>query len=195
MSHTSIRSFTHSYEYLFEYHSFDEVRELNRRLKYFRYFRAYGGFANDGDSLDAAIRYDSSEDLLCVLSELGIKTNSYTVDPTRLPIPGIWGRSELRKYPPSIIEGTKWIEQPWDTNIFGYPANVWGERDRIIIRPVGRAHCDISEAQVVWAESIEKYLIKLSDRIIDPPRKVDHYLCAANYPELGSEQASSSNGG
>lgn len=41
-------------QYLFEEHPETELRAWARRLKLFRFFRAFGGHANDGDSLDVA---------------------------------------------------------------------------------------------------------------------------------------------
>lgn len=44
--------------YLFESHSEATFRNWAQRLKLFRFFRAHGGHANDGDSLDVSFRYD-----------------------------------------------------------------------------------------------------------------------------------------
>ena len=170
--------------YLFERHSFDEIHSWNRRLQCFRYFRALGGHANDEDSLDVAIRYQGVDDLLQVLGQLGISPVIHSRAPARPEYGVSYTADEFSKFP-SIIGGTQWIQQPGHTHLFGEPVFIWCEKDRIMISPE-KSTLDIVESNVAAAEAIEPHLAKLRDRIIDPPRQSDHYLCAANYPELGS---------
>ncbi len=105
-------------KYLFERHSVDEVRAWNRRLRFFRYFRAYGGHANDSDSLDVAISYHGEQDLLAVLESVGIRPRRFTEAPPQ-PKTGVSYPSEEFVKFPDIVEGTHWIEQPGEAEIFG----------------------------------------------------------------------------
>lgn len=179
------------WQYLFERHSIDEVRSWNRRLQYFRYFRAYGGHANDEDSLDVAIRYHDSDDLLSVLSQLEIYPTIHSEAPPQPEFGVLYTPDDFNKFP-SIVEGTRWIEQPGHTRLFGEPVFVWCKKDRIMISPAQNS-LDVCESTVVAAEVIEPHLTKLRDRIFDPPRDTDHYLCEANYPNLKSGQGATPN--
>ena len=60
-------------QYLFEEHDEKKLRKWSRRLKFFRFFRALGGHANDGDSLDVAFAYVEPAQLDTFLAGLGIK--------------------------------------------------------------------------------------------------------------------------
>ena len=176
------------WQYLFECHSVEEVRDWNRRLKYFRYFRAYGGHANDFDSLDAAIRYDGVDDLMFVMGELGIKLTKHSSAPPDLEFGVTYTLEDLIAHP-SIIDGTQWIEQPGNTQIFGHSVFVWCDEVRIKIHPKltisskTRTY-EVDESIVAIAESLERHLAPFSDRMIDPPEDSMNYLCAANYPIL-----------
>ncbi len=172
--------------YFFERHSIDEVRSWNQRLKYFRYFRAYGGHANDRDSLDVAIAHRGGKDLLAVLEQLGIRPKSYSSAPPQ-PERGVsYPHTEFEKFP-SLIPDTRWIEQPGHTEIAGLPVFVWCYDDRIMISPKNESW-DIDDSIVRAAEAIEPHLTGLADRIIDPPKDTEHYLCVANHPKPSSEQ-------
>lgn len=168
--------------YFFERHSIEEVRSWNQRLKYFRYFRAYGGHANDRDSLDVAIAHRGGEDLLSILGQLGIHPTRYSSAPPQPEVGVSYPSTEFDKFP-SLISGTRWIEQPGHTEIAGLPVFVWCHDDRIMINPKIDSW-DIDDSTVVAAEAIESHLNRFADRIIDPPRDTDHYLCVAKHPEL-----------
>ena len=53
--------------YLFERHNEEEIRRWVSSLSYFRFCRAYGGHANDGDHFLAAFRYRDEADFLLLL--------------------------------------------------------------------------------------------------------------------------------
>ena len=177
--------------YFFERHSIDEVRSWNQRLNYFRYFRAYGGHANDRDSLDVAIAHQGGGDLLTVLEQLGIHPKRYSLAPPQ-PEAGVsYPHTEFEKFP-SLIPNTRWIEQPGHTVIAGLPVFVWCHDDRIMISPKNESY-DIGDSIVRAAEEIELHLTGLADRIIDPPKDTEHYLCVAKHPKLSSEQDAAGN--
>lgn len=170
------------HQYLFERHSVDEVRSWNRRLRFFRYFRAFGGHTNDSDSLDVALRYSGQQDLLTALGKLGIHPRRFTKTPPQ-PKTGVSYPSEEFEKFPSIVEGTRWVEQPGHTEIFGAPVFIWCHKERIMISLTNDSW-DIDESTVRAAESIEPYITTMSGSIIDPPWSTDHYLCGANHPIL-----------
>jgi len=60
-------------EYLFRTHSESVLSDWARRLKVFRFCRANGGHANDGDALVAMYRYESEEQLAQFLARIGLE--------------------------------------------------------------------------------------------------------------------------
>lgn len=48
-------------EYMFRYHSKETLQNWASKLKYFRFVRAYGGHANDGDTLLLKIQFDNDK--------------------------------------------------------------------------------------------------------------------------------------
>jgi hypothetical protein len=59
-------------DYLYRSHSEAELADWARRLDHFRFCRAIGGHANDGDALLVALRYSSAADLESLWRELGV---------------------------------------------------------------------------------------------------------------------------
>lgn len=56
--------------YLYERHSQEELHAWARRLRYFRFVRALGGHANDGDRLLLALRHDGPADAAVLCTQL-----------------------------------------------------------------------------------------------------------------------------
>jgi hypothetical protein len=61
----------HWEQYMYRSHSLAELSEFALRLKCFRFCRAIGGHANDGDQLVAVLRFSDAEDLSLLWHELG----------------------------------------------------------------------------------------------------------------------------
>jgi hypothetical protein len=59
-------------QYLFRNHNEVQLGDWARRLKHFRFCRAIGGHANDGDQLLLALRHAGTTDLDKLGSELGV---------------------------------------------------------------------------------------------------------------------------
>jgi len=174
--------------YLFERHTISEIRSWYGRLQYFRYFRAYGGHANDGDSLDFAIKYRNENELLQILSRLSLKIDRFDKEPER-PISGkSYTLKEFERFP-SIIPSTKWIKQPGRCTIHGNEAFVWATDDRIIVS-AGNGHYEVTDDTVERAVRIEHSLDlkEFKNWFIDPPKDTLHYISPANHPNEFSEQ-------
>jgi hypothetical protein len=166
--------------YLFETHPEDTLRSWARRLRFFRFFRAYGGHANDGDSLDVVYRYDSLQTLESFLGELGVPLVKYTEHPPR-PERGVsYSGEELATFA-SLIAGTKWVRQPGSSVISGQKVFIWCEDDLVKIS-VGEAY-QVTEEDVVSAEVIERLLLRSCLERVDPPFDTEHYVCPKYYPE------------
>lgn len=73
-------------QYLHRNHTQDELSEWARRLSYFRFCRAIGGHANDGDELVLALGYSGAADLDALKRALG---GSSPPSPSIVQIAGI----------------------------------------------------------------------------------------------------------
>jgi hypothetical protein len=171
-------------QYLFERHDEAELRNWARRLCLFRFFRAFGGHVNDGDSLDCAFRYHSIRDLELFFSLVGIEPVRFNLKPLQ-PEPGVPYPGNIFDTFPSLIPGTEWIKQPGHCEIGGNKAFVWCHADKIVVSATGGSH-DVSEAAVENAERLEEVLKIVPLRLQDPPRDTNHYICPKYYPSYFS---------
>jgi hypothetical protein len=166
-------------QYLFEAHPEATLGSWARRLRLFRFFRAYGGHANDGDSLDVAYRYGSLQELESFLSELGIPLVKYTEHPPRPEREVSYSSEELATFP-SLIAGTEWVRQPGPSVISGQKVFIWCEGGLVKIS-VGKTY-QVTEEDVVSAEAVERLLLGSRLERVDPPLDTDHYVCPKYYP-------------
>lgn len=169
-------------QYLYEQHSESELKEWASRLQFFRYFRAYGGHANDGDSLDIAFKYESTEELINLLGRLGIEPTIYAEKPDQ-PVPGTRYTHEEYISFPSLIRETEWIKQPghceiWDVRVF-----IWCENGLINISASPGSYVVTTE-HVGSAEKLEKKLGDLKGFFVDPPKDTKHYVCPKYHPSI-----------
>lgn len=167
-------------QYLFEQHSEAELRSWAQRLKFFRFFRAFGGHANDGDSLDAAFAYETTSQLESCLKDLGVEIVKFDSQP---PQPELWVSyrgDEFSRFP-SLVSGTTWMQQPGRCKIMDVDAFVWCGADRIKIS-VSEGYA-VTEKNVMDAEKIETALARLALERIDPPRDTKNCICPKYYPD------------
>jgi hypothetical protein len=167
-------------QYLFKSHSEDTLRNWAKRLSLFRFFRAYGGHANDGDSLDVAYRYGNLGELEEFLRSLGVNVVIYRERPPQ-PEPGkAYPGDEFAKFP-SLIPGTEWVRQPGHCTIAGQKVFIWCENDLVKIS-IGERY-EVTEDDVAAAEEVEKKLSATSLERVDPPFDTNHYICPKYYPD------------
>jgi hypothetical protein len=165
--------------WLFETHSEVTLRAWARRLHLFRFCRAYGGQANDGDSLQVVYSYQQFEELDKFLGHLGIKLATFDEQPPQSKEGVLYSVEDFARIP-SLIPGTQWIEQPGYCSVAGQKALIWCEQDSIRIS-VGEGY-RVTEFEVQAAEQIENALVGVSLARVDPP--VDHKrcICPKYYP-------------
>ncbi|MGC9462144.1 hypothetical protein, partial [Vibrio genomosp. F10] len=171
--------------YLFAEHSESELKDWASRLQFFRYRRAYGGHANDGDSLDVALKYDSTKMLVDILRYLGIEPTVYS-DKPKQPTPSTSYTYEEYCSFPSLISGTKWVEQPSYCNIDGIKVHISCEREIIKISLNHQDKYTVTTEDIECAEKLERKLGELKQHIVDPPRDIKHYVCPKYYPDIFS---------
>lgn len=168
--------------YMYEPHSERELKEWASRLHYFRYFRAYGGHANDADSLDIALQYESTQELINLLRSLGIEPTVYSQEPDQ-PISGAGCTADAYSSHPCLIRGTQWIKQPGHCEIWGVPVFIWCDSGRITISASPGSYI-VTADHVEAAALLEKKLCALTRFIVDPPKDTKHYLCPKYHPSF-----------
>lgn len=169
-------------QYLFREHSEAELREWATRLRLFRYFRAYGGHANDADSLDVAFRYDGHAELMSLLERLGLRVRVFHDKPPQ-PVPGQqYSAQELSAFP-SLVSGTRWIEQPGHCTIFGKAVFIWCSTSAVKLS-ASAGSWTVTEDHVRAAEALEQEFAHRGPfEVVDPPADTEHYVCPKYYPE------------
>ena len=166
--------------YLLQSHSEDTLRSWANRLSFFRFFRAYGGHANDGDSLDVAFRYRDIEQLRSFLATLGVSLVEYEDMPPQ-PEPGVsYPGDEFAKFP-SLIPNTKWVQQPGHSIVADNRVFIWCGQDTVKIS-ISDGYW-VTEKNVVSAEAVERALGASNLERIDPPANTRNYICPQHYPE------------
>ena len=86
------------HDWFFRTHNPAELKEWTSRMRFFRFHRAIGGHANDGDTLRCALRVESEADLAELTGKLGIALQEL---PSNEPQPVLGQRysaSEMRKF-------------------------------------------------------------------------------------------------
>lgn len=167
-------------QYLFERHPETTLRAWAGKLHFFRFFRAYGGHANDGDSLDAAFAYKEADQLESFFAHLGIELVKFDVKPPQ-PELGVSYRGTVMTRFPSLIAGTTWIKQAGHCEIAGVKVFIWCDADKIKISIADQY--EVSEKNVADAEKVETVLAQVTLERIDPPHDTHNYICPKYYPD------------
>jgi len=152
----------------------------------FRFFRAYGGHANDADRLCLALKYESVDALLALLASIGVFPTRHNSKPDQ-PIPGKPYRGDEFFAFPSLISGTEWIEQPGHCHVFGVPVFI-NCANGLVNVSVGHGGWAVTETHVKWAEELEAHLGVVENFLVDPPRDSRHCICPKYYPDYFCDQ-------
>ena len=166
-------------QYLFEAHPEAELRAWAGRLHLFRFCRAYGGHANDGDSLDVAYRYHDWAQARGFFDALEIKLVVHAACPLQ-PVPGQSSRGDVFAQFVSLIPGTEWIEQPGHCEVAGQQVFAWCGRDQIKLSVA--SGYEVTEANVAATAIIEQALLQTSIERVNPPTDNVHCICPKYYP-------------
>lgn len=167
------------HQHLFASHSRRTLRAWAKRLRLFRFVRAVGGHANDGDELVVAYRYQTEEELFAFCAGLGIELTRHTSPPPQPQVGVSYSGEEFARFP-SLIHGSEWIEQPGHCAIAGEPAFAFcvGQQIRISLSD----NYAVTAAQVTSAEAIEKLLADAPLERIDPPVDAPRCICPRHHP-------------
>jgi hypothetical protein len=158
------------WNWFFRSHSRGELEDWTARLRFFRFYRAIGGQANDGDTLRCTLRIDSESDLVDVTSALGISLRAL---PANEPQP-VLGREypveEMRKFR-SRIESFPRFEQLGRSRIAFVEcfAQVWDSRLELQLSGAAGDPYAVTEEDVANAVKVERLLAPLAERVLPPP--------------------------
>jgi hypothetical protein len=139
-------------------------------MTFFRFCRAIGGHANDGDTLGAALRVDSAADLLAVATRLGVALRELPADAPG-PRPGqVYSGQDLAAFR-TRIDAYPRFEQPGNVEIAAVRCFAWVYPGRLEISLSGGDGdaYEVGERDIANARTIEEVMAPLADRIIDPP--------------------------
>ena len=170
-------------QYLFESHPEATLRQWARRLKKFRFFRAYGGHANDGDSLDVSYAYQDASDLQRFFAHLGVKLVVHDRQPPQ-PESGISYPGDVYAAFPSLVPGTRWIEQPKYCLVAGQRVFAWCDASTIKLS-IGKDY-QVAPSDVAAAEAVEQVIQDAPLPLIEPPVDNRNCICPKFYPEYFS---------
>ncbi|GAA3588544.1 hypothetical protein GCM10022419_083600 [Nonomuraea rosea] len=171
-------------DYLHERHPPARLSAWARELAYFRFCRAYGGHANDGDHLLVSLRTETQTGLLRTLSALGVPVTRLPPGRPR-PVPGVaYSAAEFAGFPAAMPRFPE-IGQPGHVEIAGHRAHVWSHGDRLNISLADTVdHYNVTDAAVASAKSIEALLAPIAGQVVDPPQDDRNCVCPRYYPGL-----------
>lgn len=167
--------------YSFKSHSLATLHTWAKRLGVFRFCEAMRGITLDGDRLVVTFKYCNLDELFRCFEFLKINPVVHKVRPSQLE-PGKSYR--IDEFFPSLIEGTRWIEQPKHQEISGQKVFIWCEQDQVKIS-IHDPHdiFSVTEAAVAAAEIVEKSLTGLPLNRVEPPVDNERCFCPKYYPE------------
>ncbi|MFI6602365.1 hypothetical protein ACIBHX_39455 [Nonomuraea sp. NPDC050536] len=171
-------------DYLYECHPPARLRAWARELAYFRFCRAYGGHANDGDHLLVSLQVETEVDLVRTLSVLDVPVRRLRPDHPQ-PVPGVaYSAAEFSRFPVAMPRFPG-IGQPGHVEIAGQRAHVWSHGDRLNISVADTVdHYSVTDAAVASARSIEALLAAVAGQVVDPPQDDRNCVCPRYYPDL-----------
>jgi hypothetical protein len=166
--------------YLYETHPQEQLRRWAPSLRYFRFCRAFGGHAGDGDSLRAAVRASTEAEVRRVLAGLGVEATPVPDDAAR-PVPGVGYRGDAYARFPRRIDHLPHLAQPGHVHI-PERAFVWVRAARVEISLHDRG--EVTREVVDSALRIEPRLAPFAADVLDPPLDDPHCVCPKFHPHL-----------
>ena len=150
--------------------------------------RARAGHHCEGDSFAAHFLYSDRDDLLNKLSQIGIELNILDEKAIAFDPFGSYSIDDLDKikYP---IPGHSDLEQPKDTELFGYKVHIWVQENRfeISISGLGTDNAyEVSDEDFQACMALEKEFDKLlwSKYLDKEIEQRAHCISKEKYPEL-----------
>lgn len=155
--------------WFFRTHSPEELKEWTARMRFFRFYRAIGGHANDGDTLRCALRVENEAELIALTSNLGISLRELPANEPQPVLGQQYAIAEVRKFR-RRMESFPRFEQPGRITLASVEcfANVWDSRLEFQIFGSATHPYEIEEEDVAKAIRIEQVLLPFSEDVIPP---------------------------
>ena len=170
--------------YVFQKHSREKIREWANSLLYFRFCRAIGGHANDGDHFLVSIAFADEGGLCNTLKSLGLKPKAAAPRPQQPKRGGTDSQTDLVRMKRPIREFPH-LEQIGHCEIDGTKCYVWVENSHLTISVSGDKNpYEVDDDAFQRAVRIDNVLEVLSDQVIDPPQDNRKCICPKYHPEL-----------
>lgn len=171
--------------WIFENHDKDTLSRWVSSLKLFRFVRAWGGHANDGDQFILLIDYNGIEELKSALHELGAELRTIPEGYPR-PVPGVsYKWEEYRKFKNEIYEHPGY-EQPGKVYLLNREVYVF-IRDELIqiqVRDIENPYI-VTEDTFQYCMKLEDYLLQCKSLTFSKANdNKANYLSEVLYPEL-----------
>ena len=166
---------------MFRSHSRAELREWGNTLRFFRFCRAIGGHANDGDTLEAALGFRDLDEMHALCRGMGFALTPLPPDEPQ-PVRGAsYGFADFSKFR-SPIPGYPLWEQPGRRVIGGVDLHLSVHDGQLNLTLMGAEPYEITDSDVDNAKRVEGVLAPLAHAIVDPPTKSDLCLSPRLYP-------------
>ncbi|EFC46149.1 predicted protein [Naegleria gruberi] len=149
---------------MYRFHSKEELVSWTNRMRYFRFVRAYGGHANDGDTLLAKFSFETTQKVSEFLQSLGVHEGKDIINNKNFTEDGFW--RDLRNRDSIFL----WITK---------------EPPTVTLHVQNKENCyEVKEDEVVRAIEIESLLDEFTEKSpINPPKPSNLCFCKENYPE------------
>jgi hypothetical protein len=163
------------WNWFFRSHSQAELKEWTARMRFFRFHRAVGGLANDGDTLRCAVRVETEAELISVASSLGITLRELPPDEPQPVLGKQYESAEMRRFR-SRMEPFPRFQQLGRVRLASVNcfAQVWDSRLEIQISGAAGNPYEVTEEDVANAVRVEQLLIPFSQKVIQPSMDDDH---------------------
>ena len=170
------------HQYMFAEHDQATLQRWASQLSYFRFCRAFGGHANDGDQFLVVLRYLNESGYRSILESLGLKPKLIAPDDKAVTSRKSYPVSETQEYK-FAIKDLPHLEQMGWCEINDCRCHVWASLGRLSISVAG-ANDDayrVAEPDFENAKSIETKLGAMRKFVIDPPRDDRNCICPRYY--------------
>lgn len=175
-------------KWLFQDHPKRVIMNWIQNLKYFNFFRAWGGHNYDGDRFEVTINFNSKEDLLEKLNRLGVIIN-FVPDNTPQPIAGVsYPSTEYWKFK-NLVRQFPDIEQPGSSTINSLPCSIYIGENYFQISVAGTKdgnYYHVTDSDFEVAKKLEIFFDTLP-QILEPNFEIEKNagcISRTKYPEL-----------
>lgn len=170
------------HQYMFAEHDQATLRRWASQLSYFRFCRAYGGHANDGDQFLVVLRYQDETEYRALLANLDLEPKLLEPDDKEMTPGHSYSDQEIQNLK-FKIKDLPHLEQMGWCEINDCRCHVWASLGRLSISVDGASGdaYRVSELDFKHAKSIETKLGALRELVIDPPRDDRNCICPQYY--------------